>query len=201
MPVDQLRHLDSEDVLKWRKVGDTTVVTESEWEEGRDDTITLHELNEDGEELERCTATLNAKAMLLPHFGLCSWLVKNISSRMRFAGKVHPLPLAASQTCGQVCHTRADFKLQGCGPMTEMNCCRDMGRSIEEAVMKHLHDNLPMDGQQRVVEGMNLHIRRCQSLQCTPAACAHCSLPIVDKHRNATGSHSFMPPPDLESGL
>ncbi|KAK9810682.1 hypothetical protein WJX73_010596 [Symbiochloris irregularis] len=79
---DQLRHADKEDVMKWRQAGDTSVPTESEWEEGRDDTVTLHELNEDGEELER-----------------------------------------------------------------------DIGASIEDAVLQHLQENLPMDGQQRVMAG------------------------------------------------
>ena len=53
MPADQLHHVDSEDTMKWRRVGDASVPTESEAEEGRDDTVTLHELKEDGDDLER----------------------------------------------------------------------------------------------------------------------------------------------------
>lgn len=39
--------------MKWRHVGDTSIPTESEAEDGHDATVSLQDLEEDGEWLER----------------------------------------------------------------------------------------------------------------------------------------------------
>ena len=83
---DQLHHVNNdEDVLKWRKAGDTSVPTESEAEEGRDDTVTLHELNEDGEELER-----SVRKVCWHHLIIDAW-------QQFFPGGLSQLHSAASQ--------------------------------------------------------------------------------------------------------